>query len=412
MNQITNRPADLAMGLGIFCAFAIGLSSHGWFGIISFGLILVSIYYLLRYRPLLALSKYERSYVWASVLFPAAILVNMYAHDNTTWQYFDNPSRLILVLPVFFAVRASSVKIDFLHWGIVVGAIVLGATAIYQRHELGIGRVYGNISNLNFPITFGNISLTLGILSLLCTSTVKARLGWLAYLVIVLACGLGVYGSLLSGTRGGWISLPFLVVILLGMLEDVSIRKKWLIAISLLFIFILVVMLEPSVARRVTTAWNEIHSIVFEGTMTNFSVGLRLQMWYVAFHGFLQSPMLGLGLGSYWEFKEAFVEQNGLFKHTIAFQYAHSEPLHYLSVLGLVGFIPLMAFYISGFALVFSKRKQARQLAGMLLLIAVFRFDIGLTQVQFIYHITTLFYAMLFAIVAGYMCRPVPELET
>jgi len=42
----------------------------------------------------------------------------------------------------------------------------------------------------------------------------------------------------------------------------------------------------------------------------------------------------------------------------------------------------------------------------MALLVLMLRFDISLTQVQFVYHYTTLLYAMIFAVLAGLMCNP------
>jgi uncharacterized membrane protein YadS len=47
-----------------------------------------------------------------------------------------------------------------------------------------------------------------------------------------------------------------------------------------------------------------------------------------------------------------------------------------------------------------------QQIAVMAFLVLMLRFDIGLTQVQFVYHYTTLLYAMMFAVLAGLMCNP------
>ena len=72
-----------------------------------------------------------------------------------------------------------------------------------------------------------------------------------------------------------------------------------------------------------------------------------------------------------------------------------------MAEMGLLGFMPLMFLYVSWFLLAASGLGRNRLLAVLLMLVVVFRFDIGLTQVQLVYHFTTLFYAVLIAIFAG-----------
>ena len=74
--------------------------------------------------------------------------------------------------------------------------------------------------------------------------------------------------------------------------------------------------------------------------------------------------------------------------------------------MGLVGILSLLVFYCSGFWLVIKGLQFNKPIAIMALLVLMLRFDISLTQVQFVYHYTTLLYAMMFAVLAGLMCNP------
>ena len=397
------------LGLNIFALFAVGVSVHGLFGQLSLVLLLVSIIYLIWKRPACSLNRAERLYLYSSVLFPLAIVGSLFLHGTNDWGHLDNPLRLVLVLPVYFAVRFSGVKIDYLHWGIVVGAIVVGIDAIHQRHVLGIGRVYGHVSYLNFPITFGNMALLLGMLSPLCFSSIYQRIGWTARGLVVLAFGLGVYASLLSGTRGGWISIPFLLLVLSVSLGYTSKRSKIFVVLASMMIIVGAYYLIPSVSVRVDSALNEIIHIYSSGSFVGASVGTRLEMWYTALLAFMDSPFLGLGLGNYYEFKFAQIDIGEVSSGIRSYHYAHNEPLHYLAEMGLLGFIPLMLVYASWLAMSLANQSKVplqNNIALMGLMIVLLRFDIGLTQVQFVYHFTSIFYIMLFAIVAGFMSKP------
>jgi len=408
--QDRNSLFSKLFGLSIFLLFSVGQAGLGLTGLFSFILFLLSAVYLLAVRPSIELEKTEKLFVFGMLLYPTATLVSIVVHDTESWKYLDNPSRIALALLVFFTVRSSTVKIDGLHWGVVIGAITVGCIALYQHHILGIGRVYGYISFPNNPITFGNAALLLGVLSVFSIHTIRSSIGMLAYPTVVLAIGLGVYASLLSGTRGGWVSLPFLAYILLNWQGRTG-TKSFLLAMILVTIgFFVASQWIPGVEGRLGSAWNELYSILIQGEWTSGSVGTRLHMWYAAFLAFLDSPLLGVGLGNYFDFKKLLIENQIVMKSVISFPYAHNEMIHYLGEIGLFGFVPLLLLYISWLVLALvnaKKRGKTRDIAYMGLVIIVFRFDIALTEVQFVYHFTTLFYVMLFAIVAGFMCRPI-----
>ena len=392
-----------------FVLFLLPISAHSstLFNHLSIILLLASLLFLGQNWRTITFSPEIKLFIAGSLAFPLANALNMLVSSDWQAMWFDNPSRLILVLPVFLLMQHVRVSLIWLVVGILVSACLFGFTAVYQHYFLGIGRVNGWITELRSPITFGNAALLFSILSVSTLPLLKQKVSiyWAAFFVL-LAAGLAGYASLLSGTRGGWVSVPFLLVVLLSTGSSRPLRAN-LVAICVAVVVLVGAYLSiDSVAARTNHAWNEVVSMVNTGAFTGGSVGTRLEMWWAAVLLFVENPIWGVGLGHYYEAKLALIDQGIVSNRVARFGYAHSEPFHYLAEMGLMGVLPLFGFYLSGFWLVLKNIKFNKYLATMALLVLVLRFDIGLTQVQFVYHYTTILYAMMFAVLAGLMCNP------
>lgn len=390
--------------------FALPVSAHysQALGYSSLGLLVVSIIYLGMYRHDIVISPEIKLYVAGSFAFPLATVLSMWVHGDWQWSWVDNPSRLILVLPVFLLIKHIKLNIFWLYIGILISACVFGLTAIYQSQFLGIGRTNGWITSLRSPITFGNAALLFAVLSLASFTFLKHKLGFLwACLLVSMATGLAGYASLLSGTRGGWISVPFLLMVLVATGSKRPVLANFFaIVVALLLLFLLAYLGIDSVTSRIESAWHELARMFEKQAFTGGSVGTRLQMWWAAILLFMDNPIWGVGLGNYREAKQVLIDQGLLTSSIERFSYAHSDFFHYLAEMGLMGIVPLFGFFLSCLYLAVRHIVFNQSLAVMALLILVVRFDIGLTQVQFVYHYTTTLYAMMFAVVAGLMCNP------
>jgi O-antigen ligase len=377
------------------------------FGYTSIGLLAVSLLYLIIHWRDINISGPAKFFIAASFAFPLATVVNMWVFSNWQWLWFDNPSRLIFILPIFVLMANIRLSPVWLCLGILLSACIFGGTAIYQFHFLGIPRANGWITVNRSPITFGNAALLFSVLSLATYPLIKSEIGFkLAGLVVILAASLAVYASLLSGTRGGWISVPLLLITFLFADNKRPLLGKLLLLLLGLGLILVVYITIDSVSGRIDDAWNELVLMAEYREFTGGSVGARLQMWWAALLLFFDAPISGVGLGNYHAGKQILIEQGMINSNIKIFTYAHSEPFHYLAEMGLVGFISLLVFYCSGFWLVLKRIQFNKQIAVMAMLVLMLRFDISLTQVQFVYHYTTLLYAMMFAVLAGLMCNP------
>lgn len=93
-----------------------------------------------------------------------------------------------------------------LWWGAAFGALAACGIVLVRWLVLGMDRVH--VPGIN-AIPFGNLSLVLGVLSL-----VWALRRSQMPLLFGAAALAGVVASLLSGTRGGWVTLPVVAVVL------------------------------------------------------------------------------------------------------------------------------------------------------------------------------------------------------
>jgi O-antigen ligase len=377
------------------------------FNYTSIGLLAASLLYLINHWRDIKISGSAKFFIAASFAFPLATVANMWVFSNWQWLWFDNPSRLILALPVFVLMANIRLNPVWLCLGILLSACIFGGTAIYQSNFLGISRANGWITDNRSPITFGNAALLFSVLSLATYPLIKSEIGFkLAGLVVILAASLAAYASLLSGTRGGWISVPLLLISVLFADNKRPLLGKLLMLLLGLGLLLVVYIAIDSVSGRIDHAWNELVRMAEYREFTRGSVGARLQMWWAALLLFFDAPISGVGLGNYHAAKQILIEQGIIHSDIKRYLYAHSEPFHYLAEMGLVGIFSLLLFYCSGFWLVLKRIQFNKQMALMALLVLMLRFDIGLTQVQFVYHYTTLLYAMMFAVLAGLMCNP------
>lgn len=225
----------------------------------------------------------------------------------------------------------------------IVGAILCFATAYAQVHGWldawlvgeGIGRAGGAVN----PIYFGNISLLLGLLGLLSGLKLARRhgaLGWSLLGWFAMLCGL--LASVLSMSRGGWVALPFLLLIVVA--SAWARRQKGrligIVGVFLAGILVAQTLMPGDVLRhRVGLAYTALLS--FDPNASQDSVGYRLRMWKHALDVTVEHPLFGAGPGSY-----VFETEGGI---SPRFRHAHSDYFNAAANLGLLGLLALLFSY-------------------------------------------------------------------
>lgn len=276
---------------------------------------------------------------------------------------------------------------DFYH---VIFATLLFLFVYLSYYGIWLGFDRGDFSIFFNPIIsydIGFISLTL---ILLCYSFyVKGKASYL-YLVLSL---LTLFLLILHGSRGTWIGIPF-VLLVLAMAYFKTQPKKIILTLGMLSCFIVTNLCMPNspLMNRVEHLQQDVQNI--EQKNYQNSSGIRLYLWKNSIEMFKQSPILGVGM------HEIELENCRLYAQgnlPTCFQHMHSIYFHELAANGLLGLFGLLLTFAS--ALIFFIRNlfkddlKIKNLALTGLIFVGYYMLCGLTEYYLFFKNTTyLFY--------------------
>ena len=214
---------------------------------------------------------------------------------------------------------------------------------------------------------------------------------------------LGLFASGLSGSRGGWVSLVFVIAYILLNYRGLLSRKALISAAAIIPVLLVVLFLIPQtgVKQRVTAIGHDLSQYSQGHTLT--SVGGRLELWRGNIMLIKEKPFFGWGESGYTEKMAELTEKKVI--NPINVSHAHNEVLDTASKRGLVGLVGLACLYLMPIYVFFNSRKISQcddSLPLMLTggVIAIAYMDFGLTQVFLFRNIGVMFY--IFALVFLY----------
>lgn len=360
-------------------------------------------------------------YFLSMIGLPAAVFISQWANHRWGWPYYDAVSRFLISAPIFFALRRLDPDALLKVWaGFIIGALAAAGYAFFVPHIWGsaTGLVRIGTSFVN-PIHFGDIALTLGIIPLFGISWHEKKVSttlWLYRFLALIAAISGLYASLLSGSRGGWIAIPaFLILAYLSNRKTIKFRAA--ATATIVFFFVLLVGYDkmPDIQQRINLIFNNLHA--FDQGNENTSIGIRIQLWRVALMIFIDHPLFGVGMGGFKALMTPMQQAGYLTPLAADFgrQEVHSEILSRLSQLGLTGFIAIISVYVVP-AWMFWRRLNAQLSAShaaarMGLAFVVGFFIYGLTVETFDLTMTAAFYALTTAVLlsATYSAIPIQK---
>ncbi len=280
-----------------------------------------------------------------AILFVTCFLFSALATwlDHGSLKQIDRPSRLLALALMLPLICRYQPKFSVLFSGVGVGAIIAGAIAIYEKLYLHEERAFSAI----MPIQSGDISLSLGLLSL-CAFAWYYRQGlrnWVLFYAIATIGG--VAGSFLSGSRGGWILLPLLLIIWYrSFCHWYSTRLKLAIFSAITLCLLALFIPQLGVKERLQDTRNEISEFI-SGKNPDTSTGFRIQLWQSAWRSFLEKPLLGWGPNSIRESQQEQFEAGTLSASAYQFNsHAHNQYLDNMAKYGLIGLGMLLALFL------------------------------------------------------------------
>lgn len=368
----------------------------------SFVFFLAALYHFRACRS--ALTQHWAQVRWvvgAFALFALFAMATLLIHPGTSSSSVEKPLRMLLAASALALVLAFRPDRRFLWWGVAGGA-ALGALLVgYQRIAYDWDRP-GGIMN---AIVTGDILLLFGLMGLAAVIDLRAagQRMWAA-----LGAAAGFAGSMMTGTRGGWIALALaaIVFVLYGrMLRNRRVRA--IVAAAFLMMGASYFIPQTGMRERVDQGVADV-TAYYDGGSAFSNVGIRLELWKGAAMMIAERPLLGVGHPE-WKFDMARrVREGALDDVVLPAEHLHNDMLHVLVVGGLAAFAAWLAILAAPLAF-FSRMLRTREgaagelhalaLAGMLVVLSYFAF--GLTEVIFWSVKASMLYALTVFILMG-----------
>ncbi len=335
------------------------------------------------------------AYVAAMFLLSFAILVSQMAHQNITAHPHDAASRYWLAIPIFLLLHRLPLRvIGMLQFAFPLGAI--GGLLMAREHG-------GRLATATLDkIHFGDFELILGMLSLF-------SLNWLGRdipalrLLKILGCIAGVWASLASGSRGGWLAIPLFI----GFFFYFSMGKSFLkTIIASLFAAVLVMVAGyfaiDTFHQRVNDLAHEV--VVFDQGNRNTSAGVRWQLYKAAADVFYRHPLAGVGPEGFASEMRPMVEAEKITQDAgrLGRGEVHNDILAKAAGMGVLGLIAILAGYFVPLRLFWqatksgSDRVRRSGILGIVFVSGVFVF--GLTVEFLNLTMATAFYSFTVAV--------------
>ena len=215
---------------------------------------------------------------------------------------FDAPMRIALCAPIFLAIsfgwlhRNGKDQITFL-WVKFTFPGVLLCTFINRPSwstSWGANRITTYFVD---PLTFGSLTLLFSLLSIAALNFFWQKLIVIHRIFVFFAILSGLYLSVMSGSRTGWLVLPLFLFIWFRYFALQQYGKAKAILGSLLLIggILLFIPLQPVLVEKIYLALSEVRNYHWNTLNPDNSVGMRISFYRMAVFYFLENPLKGWG---------------------------------------------------------------------------------------------------------------------
>ncbi|MCX7513238.1 O-antigen ligase family protein [Frateuria hangzhouensis] len=282
--------------------------------------------------------------IGASLLLLAVDLANVLWH-GLGWRPLDHAAHVLLYL-VVAAVFARQLCMTVVWVGFSLTAIGLGAVCLAQHYVLGIDRAYGLNGGGSSAIECATLLLGLALLALV-RLLHERPWSWRWWLHGV-GMALGMYGALLTQSRGPLLAfVPAFLLVLLVQARR-SGRWRWSLALGAAVCLggvVATVSLHGAMLGRFTTIQKEVAG--FDQGDPDGSIGERLEMWRTALSAFAAHPLDGIGIDQYAAYAQAEIGAGRSDPSIARYNQPHNEYLRALAA----GGAPLLLAVLAMFAL-------------------------------------------------------------
>lgn len=279
------------------------------------------------YRPLILLLALC-SLTWFAI--------NFY-HGESPSSY-DLASRYLLCILILLLLIEHLPSFNWFLTCTALGAIVAAGVGAWEFYILNHPRADGYTG----VIQFGNLALTMGIFSL---SGVIYRLPeqrqWHRLLCLLGAIA-GIYASFMSGSRGGWIAIPCIMLLILLSQVQKNNLKRMLGSIVVLLIVLTIAMINSrSFNERIDMLKYDLQQ--YSQGNPNTSIGNRFALWVEAIRLAEEKPLLGYPSQEYRAELQKVADAQPKLAAAMGLANTHNSFLEIVVFYGAIGLLPFFA---------------------------------------------------------------------
>lgn len=317
--------------------------------------------------------------VCALVVLYAAVNIGMHCLG---WTEFDLPSHILLYLATA-AVFGLPLRMRWIWLGFSLTTITLGVVCIVQHFYLGVDRAFGLNGGDWGAIEFAMVLLVLSLSAWL--QWLYSERGLPEKILHGVAASLGLYGALLTQSRGPL--LAYVVVLAVLLLIYARRARRWRTALLVLIAIVgggvlaagtvhniepppptakhvaavrmkpaassaaNVAVAAPSAAssapvfvKRFADVGSEM-STYDSKTDAHGAVRERLEMWHTAGHAFMDHPLAGVGMDQFGVYVQQQIAEGHANPVIAQYVHPHNEYLEAAATGGLPGFLIVLAVF-------------------------------------------------------------------
>lgn len=235
-------------------------------------------------------------FILAFTLPLLSVFFGQLMQGNWNLARFDAPSRYLIAIPVFIAVaRYRSLVPNTLNLAIPAATIITLVLIPYvpATHWSSLSTRLSN--HFIDPLIFGQVALALGAISFLLIRSSEKRL-WYVTLFQLTGGVIGIYLSLRSGSRTGWLAIPFILLLWLIYCSPFSRWKTALFAVGITSVVIISFYFASSTVKdRVGDTYSDLSSYQWNAVNSETSIGDRINWIRIGWHFFSIRPLHGWG---------------------------------------------------------------------------------------------------------------------
>lgn len=294
-------------------------------------------------------------YTLAMFGLSAAIFISQTYFQNYAAHPHDAASRYWLAVPIFLLLQRLRPRV----FAVLQFAFPLAAI-IGLLMSKNLGESYGNRSGIGLMdlIHYGDLELMMGMLSLLSIDWFGRDVSLLR-LLKVLGFIAGVYASIVSGTRGGWLALPVFVAII-GYFWSSRFSLKMAVSTVLAAVLSIAVIYLGSTTfqQRVNELANDI--AVFDQGKRDTSTGVRWQLYKAAVEVFSHHPIFGVGPEGFAREMGPMLEAGKItpLAAELGRGEVHNDILSKAAGMGIFGLAAILAIYFVPFGMFWHATKS------------------------------------------------------